>query len=366
MRYYILGLVRHDQNNERQGAITMVLPGKRSLSRAWFQAIVLAMRFTVGRHQLQIHNSQAWEAWNVKGQHGQYYDIAMQVNERHFERIKAIYCKEVLQQIKGKSGWKSRMKDANFVVTERIEQVRDHASEEWVHEQDRKARQVYEQAIVRIRAIVEDKSHFGHEKKEPSRELRAKTRTRKIDLLRSLPQDSVPGHQWQPHRRGYQCIKCETFVTIQTSYDMLKTVKESQCNARAPQVSGGKKQTRDQVLDAMVKETQEATEGHQWCLQGAYLKCQKCNQQRLKRSRWELIQELVDQPCINGAWQPHSQWKGHSTHSMWQRADLVFCQICQGRAKAGQPCQASAKLIKACSGSAKRRTIRAAWRTSLA
>ena len=135
---------------------------------------------------------------------------------------------------------------------------------------------------------------------------------------------------------------------------MLKTLKESQCTARAPQVSGGKKQTRDQVLDAMVKDTQEATEGHQWCLQGAYLKCQKCNQQRLKRSRWELIQELVDQPCINGAWQPHSQWKGHSTHSMWQRANLVFCHICQGRAKTGQPCQASARLIKACSGSTKK------------
>ena len=237
-------------------------------------------------------------------------------------------------------------------MEERVELVRDHASEEAWLEQDKKAKRVYEHAAERIQTILEAKDHFGKEKQESGKENRAKARQRKSDLLKDLPNQTHPGgHRWSADKRGYRCQQCSLFVTSQTPYQELLSLASQACENSRPVVKGGRSQTRDEFLQQLLanQETDQDAPGHQWEITAHYLKCRKCGMQKLKRSRQETIDELLSSSCHFGKWTPPAQWGGHPSHKMWRKAGSVYCTQCHGKGLAdGDTYKASARLKQGC------------------
>ena len=334
-RHFLCGIVHHNEKFERQGVVSVVLPGRQTPARAWFQALMLAQEFALGKVVVQLHNVQAWEAWKSAQKRANVYDLCKGISEQTMKRLTVLYThKEVILGVN--SRWRLRMVDAKKALRERIDEVRDLASEEYLAKQDQKAKRVYSAAIQRVKAIVDDKSHFGNQKDMSGPEKRGLTRQRKSDLLRNLPLAAGTGHRWHQHKRGYKCERCEKFVTMQSPYTELLQLHQEPCEARPVAVSkGGKAGTRDQLLEGFLKEQGEEKQPgkHFWSIGAHYLKCEQCGINILKRSKMEALEKFMAQDCINHAWQPTPEWRGHRTHAMWRKGNTLQCSRCNGKAQ---------------------------------
>ena len=102
----------------------------------------------------------------------------------------------------------------------------------------------------------------------------------------------------------------------------------------------------------LAKQGSNPVEGqHFWSRSDYYAKCQRCGIGNLKRSRQEVLDEFMQQPCHNSAWQGGEHWKGHKSqsHCMWRRANQVHCKQCNGKATLFDgEFQASQKLVHPC------------------
>ena len=350
-RHFLCGIVHHNEKFERQGIVSLVLAGRQTPARAWFQALMLAQEFALGKVVVQLHNVQAWEAWKSAQKRANVYDLCKGISEQAIKRLTVLYThKEVILGVN--SRWRLRMVDAKKALRERIEEVRDSASEEYLAKQDHKAKKVYNAAIQRVKAIVDDKSHFGNQKEMSGPEKRGLTRQRKSDLLKNLPLAAGTGHRWHQHKRGYKCERCEKFVTMQSPYAELLNLHQEPCEARPETGSkGGKGVTRDQMLGEIIAEQGDSMqEGkHFWSVGAHYLKCEQCGINLLKRSKKDALDHFMAQECINRAWQPIPGWKGHKTHALWRKGNNLQCTKCNGKALQKDGIyQASQKLMGPC------------------
>ena len=312
---------------------------------------MLAQEFGLGNVVVQLHNVQAWEAWKSVQKRANVYDLCKGTSEQAMKRLTVLYMhREVILGVN--SRWRLRMVDAKKALRERIDEVRDLASEEFLAKQDQKAKLVYSAAIQRVKAIVDDKNHFGNQKDMSGPEKRGLTRKRKSDLLRNLPLAAGTGHRWHQHKRGYKCERCDKFVTMQSPYTELLQLHQGPCEARPAAVSkGGKGVTRDQLLDGFLEAQGESMqEGkHFWSIGAHYIKCDQCGINLLKRSKMEALEKFMAQDCINHAWQPSPEWKGHRTNAMWRKGNTLQCSKCNGKAQQKDGTYlASSKLVGPC------------------
>ena len=312
------------------------------------------IRYTKGHHRVQVHHSPAWEAWQKNKHEAEVYDLLAKHDMQQAARIQAIYCQlsKLKQHGDMLQGLFQRRKDALKVVEERVDIVRDHPSEQAWKAQDQKAKRVYEHAAERVKWILEAKDHFGKEKQPSGKENRAKARQRKSDLLANLPQQADPeGHRWSAEKRGYKCQQCDLYVTSQTPYAELTALAGQVCEKSRPATLGGKSLTRDQFLQQLLEGQLEGVpaDQHEWEVTNHYLRCKRCSMQKLKRSRQEVINGLLESKCYHGSWEPPHGWNGHPTHRMQRRANAVFCERCNGKGipEDGQ-FKASAKLKQVC------------------
>ena len=350
-RHFLAGIVHHNEKYERQGIVSVVLPGKQTPARAWFQALMLAQEYAQGNVTVQTHNVQAWEAWKSEHKRANVYDLCKGISEQAMKRLKVLYThREVILGVN--SRWRYRMVDAKKALSERIDEVRDEALEEWLAKQDQKAKLIDNVAIQRIKAIADDKSHFGNQKELTGPEKRGLTKQRKSELLKDLPLAASTGHRWHQHQRGYRCERCEKFVTMQSPYQELLQLHKEQCEARPEAVSrGGKGITRDQMLAAVLADQGETGQDgqHFWSVGAHYIKCEKCGINLLKRSKQEALESFMAQECINTAWVPTPGWTGHQSHTMWRKGTTVQCSQCKGKATLKEGIYlASHKLVGVC------------------
>ena len=110
------------------------------------------------------------------------------------------------------------------------------------------------------------------------------------------------------------------------------------------------KGVRTQSLKLLDDSTGEHGE-HNFQQQGSYLVCQQCGARALRNAAKQKLQDLSKTHCINQAWEPTHGWKGHSSHSMWRRANTLKCLRCKAQAmKKGPEWQASKALSGRCGG----------------
>ena len=352
---YVVALVHYNEQG-RQGAVTCVLPGTQSESRAWFLGLILTSVYTMHERKVLIPNVKAFEAWKEGKHHDTFWDLKQEWDQSN-SRVQALYTskKQLKKNKEQMQAWEKRAKDAQKVVDEEMNHHREPEVEEYLHNRDRRVEPIYRAAVQRIRALLEDKEHFMHKKaKETGKVKRQQGRLKKRELLQKLPQaDEAGGHRWQEQKGIMKCRACNRVANMHTAYKQLQQLYEEECTEAGderPEVRGGKQETRDVQIQRLLQDQEGRQEGHQWQVKGEYIRCEKCGAYAMKRCKGVDFDKLVQSECINREYEPPAGWKGHSSHSLWQKGNQVTCKSCQSKARKNEGVfEATEKLKKACS-----------------
>ena len=351
VKHFVTGLVHYDENDARRGAVYGVVTGRQTQARAWFYGLLMLHNYVPGGAKVHIANAEAFAAWQVAGQKKGFKDLAQDLSRESPKRVRAIYIRRSQLDQYTHAGVLLRMQDAEKAVREQVRELPLKELQERLKQQDARVDKIYQAAILRIQALLEDKTHFFHVKEESGGERRQKTRYKKKEFYDKLEDLTEPGgHEWRQEKHAKVCNHCTRRISLMTPYkDMLEAVGEL-CETTQPSgTRGGKKQTREEFLQEMIQQQEDGV-GHAWQIQGHYLRCSQCGLHCAKRCNPTELHRHLAQPCHNGPAELPQQWLGHPSHAMWRRGATMQCQACQAKAakKDGQ-FSSTTRLQKPCS-----------------
>ena len=358
VKHYITGLVHYNNNDERQGCIFGIVTGRQTQARAWFYGLLMIHNYVPGSSKVHVANAEAFAAWQAVGQKKGFKDLAQDLSKDSPRRVKAIYVRAQHLDHYTHAGVLLRMQDAAKAVKEQVHELPWKETQKRLKQQDARLDKIYQAAVLRIQALLEDKTHFFHVKDEQGPERRQKTRFKKKEFYEKLGNLTTPGgHVWRQEKHAKICTKCNKRISLMTPYKEMMEVMEEQCDDTQPMgARGSKRQTRDEFLQELIQ-NQKPGEGHEWQVQGHYLRYSSCGLHCAKRCNLEELRRHLDQPCHNGPAELSLQWQGHPSHSMWRRGAIMQCQGCQAKAvKKDGHFASTSRLQKPCQKRAEKET----------
>eukprot|EP00913_Durusdinium_trenchii_P035843 g33540.t2 len=364
LRHYVVALVQHaglGQELYRLGVVATVLPGHQSLERAWYYGLRMAAHYINLSTQVKFHvlSAKAWEAW-VQGKHDHiFHDLGSLVTPEQKKQVKAlsITMQQIRQMPTGHMTLKNRFHDATKAATEVALSLRPLEEETFLQQQDEKYKRIAPLAIKRVQHILDNKDHFMHQARENGKTLRLQKQESKKQAFADLAEISSEGaHAWLLKGRAKQCLHCLKRLTLHAKLEDLQAAAQERCPGNPGSTKGGQntgpdEETKSQFIKKLLDDSTGEHGEHNFQQQGSYLVCQQCGTRALRNAAKQKLQDLSKTPCINQAWEPTHSWKGHSSHSMWRRANTLKCLRCKAQAmKKGPEWQASKALSGRCGG----------------
>ena len=197
-----------------------------------------------------------------------------------------------------------------------------------------------------------------HQEREKGKILRNQKQESKKQAFANLAENPSEGtHAWVLKARAKQCQLCLKRLTLHAKLEDLQIAETERCPGNPGITKGGQaastpaEETKSQFIQKILDDTSGEHGEHNFKLQGSYLVCQNCGTRALRNAAKLKIQEMTGTRCINEQWEPTKSWQGHSTHSMWRRANTLKCLQRKAQATLREDqWQASRALTARCGG----------------
>ena len=199
------------------GTCTALTPGQATESRAWVFGCWLALQAILGRHQINIPHREGWQLLQKGATSVMVADLWHNLDAAEWKRLTTLHVPPKL--LKGDEGdhrgW-LQFQAAEGCAQQRALQEMPTQLLHDLEEADNWHYQVYNVAAERIGMLIQDKSHYMHDKLahvEPAIKLKEKAPKGRLEIMQQLAQrkqaEGTEGvHCWMLKGTGLQCQAC--------------------------------------------------------------------------------------------------------------------------------------------------------------
>lgn len=342
-RYAVAVTVGQWKDGSRQldGARAALTPGKPSESRAWVFGCWLALQAILGRQQINIPHRAGWQTLQQGAKSVLVADLWRNLDEAEWRRLRALHVPA--KMLKGDGGdqraW-MQFQAAQQCAQQRAEQETPREMLRQLADADQWHYKVYETAAERIGTLIQDKSHYMHDKitqVNPVIKLKERAPKGRLEIMQRLAQRKQAAgadglHSWMLKGRGLQCRACGMHIKASSTHAKISKKDGAPCASTRSKTL--LQQMKDLVdLSAPLPDDQP---GHRWVLRAHNFSCQRCWSRVPIRCGKEALTALTETDCRFGEiheGELQLRTRVHTSHKLSRHGDWVACTRCNKHVK---------------------------------